>query len=151
MQVCERPGCAQMRVVVDNPGTPWLALTDEHDHLLGQVASRVDAVLAVARRDCWPAVELRSLVRYLNDDVLSHAAREEHLLWAKRVTPSGRMQLRRDHDRLRAATAVLARLDEGEGSRSPAVLAATARSVLVQFRRHLTVEGELLAATGARS
>jgi len=148
-KICERPGCGAPRVVANNPRTPWLAAADEHDHLLGEVARRVDAILLVTRHDRWPAPELGALVRYLRDQVLPHAEREERQSWAVHVSPSQRVRLGRDHDRLRAATAVLSRADAGEGNRSPAQLAATSRSLLIQFRRHLAVEAQALAETPA--
>lgn len=146
-KLCERPGCGEPRVVADHPRTLWLAATDEHDHLLGEVAQRVDAILLVTGRDRWPAPELDSLVRYLREQVLPHAEREERQSWSAHVSPSQRVRLGRDHDRLRAATAVLSRSDAGEGNRSPAQLAATARSLLIQLRRHLAVEAQALAKT----
>lgn len=126
------------------PRTRWLAVTDGHDHLLSQLSGRVDAVIKTARHDRWPAPELRSLIGYLNEEVLPHSDDEEQELLARHASPARLAQLNRDHDRLRAGTAALARAEAGEGGNSPAQLAATARSILTQFERHLLVEASLL-------
>lgn len=145
-KICERPGCGELRVVSAKPRTRWLALTDEHDHLLSQLSGKIDAVITTTRHDRWPALELRSLIGYLNEELLPRANRQEQELSALHASAAKRAQLSRDHDRLRAGTAALARAAAGEGSNSPAQLAAIARSILTQFERHLATEVALLRA-----
>lgn len=127
-----------------NPRTRWLALTDQHDHLLNQLSREIDAVITTTGQDRWPTRELHSLIGYLNEELLPRAKREEQELLALHASTAKVAQLKRDHGRLRAGTAALVRAAAGEGSNSPAQLAAIARSILTQFERHLVTEAALV-------
>jgi hemerythrin-like domain-containing protein len=146
---CETPGCAQPRVVVTPPCESRSALTEEHTRMLAGVAVRVDVLVRVAEADEWPTPELKSLVRYLQSDVLQQATREEQECYAG-ASAAQIAHLGRDHARLRAATEILARAAAGEGSRSVAHLAATARSLFSQLQRHVGAEQELLQSIRGR-
>lgn len=130
-------------------GGPLPTLADEHALLLGQVAVRVEDLLAGTAEDRWPGRELQALLGYLRTEVLAQAAGEEGLLFPAHDPPPGFARLSRDHVRLRAGTEVLARVAAGEGTRSPAQLAVTARDLLTQLECHLIAEEKLLAATCA--
>ena len=112
----------------------------EPAELLGRVAALVDDVLEATIAGRCPQPELVALVGHLRVEVLPRAAHEEREIFMRRVNPGYRAQQHRDHRRLREATEVLARAAAGEGSRSAAHVAATARSVLSQLDRHLTTE-----------
>lgn len=120
-------------------------LTVDSAHLLQQVGLLVDEVLQATVEGRWPDTELVALVGCLRADVLLRAQHEECEVFALRVNGANHAQLIRDHRRLREATAVLARAAAGEGTKSPADVAATARSVLAQLDRHLASEREALA------
>lgn len=120
-------------------------LTVESTHLLERVAVLVDQVLQATIDGRWPDDELVALVSCLRTEVLPRARHEECEMFARKLNGADRAQLVRDHRRLREATAVLARAAAGEGTRSPAHLAATARGVLAQLDRHLASEREALA------
>ena len=79
-----------------------LGLADEHTLLLMQVATRAEAVLAVAAAGRWPARELQALLGYFSAEVLRQAADEEQLLFPGRGAPAGLARLAGDHARLRA-------------------------------------------------
>ncbi len=113
--------------------------------MLERVTALVDDVLNATIEGCWPSAELGALVGYLRADVLPRAQHEEREVLSHRVNGADRAQLLRDHRRLREATAVLARAAAGEGTQSPAHIAATARGVLDQLDRHLASEREALA------
>src|SRR5690242_3125915 len=134
-RVCETPDCTY--------GSRSI-LTAQHTRLLADVAVRVNDLVRVTEVGEWPALELRSLVRYLRSDVLPQAAREEHGCYVG-ASPAQIAQLKRDHVRLRAATEVLAQAAAGEGNRSSAQLLSAARSVFRQLQRHIGAEQELLA------
>jgi hypothetical protein len=120
-------------------------LAMEPADLLDRVAALVDDVLDATITGRWPQAELVALVGYLRAEVLPRAQHEECEVFTHKVSAADRAQLHRDHRRLREATAVLARAAAGEGNRSPAHVAATARSVLSQLDRHLASEREALA------
>ena len=120
-------------------------LTVEPSELLDRVAALVDDVLDATIAGRWPQSELVALVGCLRAEVLPRAQHEECEIFARKVNAAERAQLHRDHRRLREATEVLARAVAGEGNRSPAHVAATARSVLSQLDRHLASEREALA------
>ena len=122
-------------------------LAVEPAHLLDRVAALVDEVLQATIEGRWPQAELVALVACLRAEVLPRAQHEACEVFDRRVSGADRAQLLRDHRRLREATAVLARALAGEGTRSPAHVAATARSVLAQLDRHLASEREALALT----
>lgn len=128
---------------------PRARLTTEHAQLLARVAARTSDLLTAAAGDRWPERELRALTRCLRTDVLVQAAEEEAQLFPAGRARPGFARLGRDHIRLRAGTAALCRAASGEGTRSPAQLAATARGLLSQLERHLIAEEALLAAAGA--
>jgi hypothetical protein len=113
--------------------------------LLDQVSALVDEVLEATITGRWPQPELVALVDFLRAEVLSRAQHEEREVFTTKVSASDRAQLHRDHRRLSEATEVLARATAGEGNRSPAHVAATARSILSQLDRHLASEREALA------
>jgi hypothetical protein len=123
-------------------------LTDEHEQLLSQVSLRVADLLTMTAVDQWPKLELQTLVGYLRAEVSRQAAHEEQGIFRDHPTSPHVAQLNRDHVRLRAGTEVLARAAAGEGSRSTAQLAATARSLLVQLQRHVVAEEQLLTPGG---
>ncbi|HEX7105217.1 MAG TPA: hypothetical protein VF218_04565 [Acidothermaceae bacterium] len=122
-------------------------LAAEPADLLDRVATLVGDVLDATVTGRWPQVELGALVACLRAEVLPRAQHEECEVFARKVSPADRAQLHRDHRRLREATEVLARAAAGEGSRSTAHVAATARSLLAQLERHLASEREALALT----
>jgi hypothetical protein len=112
--------------------------------LLDRVSVLVDDVLDATITGRWPLAELVALVSCLRAEVLPRAQHEECEVF-RVVNAVDRAQLHRDHRRLREATEVLARATAGEGNRSLAHVAATARSVLSQLDRHLASEREVLA------
>jgi hypothetical protein len=114
----------------------------EHDPelMLAHVSGIIDELLLVTSRDQWPAAELVSLVGCLREGVLERVAHEERELIDFDQSDRSVAHLHRDHARLRAATEVLARVAAGEGTRSSAHVAAMARSLLMQLRRHLGAE-----------
>jgi hypothetical protein len=126
------------------------ALIDSHDYLLDQAARRVADLLKATAEGRWPAVELQALAQYLQTVVLQQVEREEGQLFPRRVAPMAVPRLSRDHARLRAASEVLARSAEGEGSRSLDQIDGTARSLLVQLQRHVAAEEGALSAAGRR-
>jgi hemerythrin-like domain-containing protein len=128
--------------------SPRLRLTAEHARLLRQVTGLVDDLLNAIASAQWPGRQLQTLVGFLQTEVLQQATREEHLLFPAHATPSQIARLNRDHARVRAAVDVLQRAASGESSQSHEQLAATARSLLNQLRRHLNTEEELLAMSG---
>lgn len=113
--------------------------------LLDRVSVLVDDVLDATITGRWPQAELVALVACLRAEVLPRAQHEECEIFSRVVNAVDRAQLHRDHRRLREATEVLARATAGEGNRSLAHVAATARSVLSQLDRHLASEREVLA------
>jgi hypothetical protein len=120
-------------------------LAAEHALLLAQVAHRVNAVRAAAARGVWPAREIDELLDYFQAEVLRQAADEEW--WAFPTSPAV-ARLCRDHDRLRVAADVLARVASGEDRRSPSRAAAIARAILTQLRHHVVAEEKVLALIG---
>ncbi len=120
-------------------------LAAEPADLLERVTHLVDDVLDATVTGRWPQSELTALVECLRAEVLPRARHEECEVFTVKVSAADRAQLHRDHRRLREATEVLARAASGEGNRSTAHVAATARSVLSQLDRHLASEREALA------
>jgi hypothetical protein len=120
---CERPGCTA------------------YDTMLRELAMRVSDVVAANASGRWPEAELAALLGCLQQQVLPQLAAHQAATSSARVS--------RDHARLHAAIAVLERVSEGEAGRSADQLAATARSVLVQVRRHLAAEHGLLTGYDA--
>lgn len=108
--------------------------------MLAHVSGIVDDLLLVTSRDQWPAAELVSLVGCLREGVLERVAHEEREFIDLDQSDRSMAHLKRDHVRLRAATEVLARVAAGEGTRSSAQVAAMARGLLMQLRRHLGAE-----------
>lgn len=123
-------------------------LPGEHARLLGRVHAQAAELLAATARDTWPARELRALADCLAQEMLPLAAAEEAALFPGVQAGPAIARLGRDHRRLRAIAAVLARAAAGEGSRSLAQLAATTRDLLSQLERHTRTEQALL--TGSR-
>ena len=121
--VCERPGCTA------------------YDQMLRELTCRVSDVIAASEAGRWPGTELAALLQCLQRRILPQIAVHQA------ASPSARVN--RDHVRLHAAVAVLERVSAGEAGRSPDQLAATARGVLAQVRRHLSAEHGLLFGTEA--
>lgn len=122
-----------------------VTLSEPPAYLLERVTALVDDVFQATVEGRWPHVELVALVACLRAEVLPRAEHEEREVFVRKVNGADRAQLLRDHRRLQEATAVLARAAAGEGTHSPAHVAATARSVLAQLDRHLAAEREALA------
>jgi hypothetical protein len=113
------------------------------DLVLAHVTCVTDDLLRVTARDEWPARELKLLVECLRAGVLERVAHEERELIDLGESDHSVAHLKRDHVRLRAATEVMARAAAGEGTTSPAHVAAMARALLMQLRRHLGAEQAL--------
>ncbi len=122
-----------------------LKLAVQPADLLARMSALVDDVLKSTIKARWPEAELVALVACLRAEVLPRAEHSGCEVFSRKVNAGDRAQLHRDHRRLQEATAVLARAAAGEGSRSAAYVAATARSVLSQLDRHLASEREALA------
>ncbi len=118
--------------------------------LLARVSDRASALQAAAAEDRWPARELRALTECLQADLLPLADAEEALLFPAAGGSPAVARLMRDHARLRAVASTLARAAAGEGSQSPAQLAATTRDLLSHLSRHFRAEQALLAAASRR-
>ena len=119
--VCERPGCTA------------------YDQMLRELTCRVAEVIAAGEAGRWPETELAALLECLQRQILPQITVHQA------ASPSARVD--RDHTRLHAAVAVLQRVSAGEAGRSADQLAATARGVLAQVRRHLSAEHGLLFGT----
>ncbi len=117
-------------------------LPGEHAELLGQLAVRAGAVLTATSAGRWPGRELRSLLGYMNAEVLRQATDEEELLF-KRGTAPEFSELARGHARLRTGIELLERV--GSGDPAPERLASAVGDLLCQFVHHVAIEDAALA------
>jgi len=117
----------------------------EHDPelVLAHVTCVINDLLRATEKDQWPGRELHSLVDCLREGVLERVAHEEREFIDVDEADHSVAHLKRDHVRLRAATEVMARAAAGEGTTSPAHVAALSRALLMQLRRHLRAERAL--------
>ena len=124
---------------------PPLTLAEEHVLLLWQVTASAEKLLTATEHGRWPAAELAALAGYAQSEVLRQVSDEEALLFPA-VPAQTAAGLARDHVRLRAAAELLARAAAGEQPMTPGQLAVTVRDFVVQLKRHLRNEDELLAS-----
>ena len=128
---------------------PVQLLTEEHALLLREVDGRVQRILEVLARGCWPDADIEALLAYLRYVVLDQAAHEEGLLYPLARNGTGtdsRLQrLSEDHAHLRDLTVAMAdALSAAPGSRDPEQLASTLLELTTALENHLREEVEVL-------
>src|SRR4051812_15344942 len=128
---------------------PVQLLTEEHALLLQEVDGRVQRILDVLARGCWPDPDLEMLLAYLRYVVLDQAAHEEGLLYplARNGTTDSRLQrLSEDHAHLRDLTIALSdALTAAPDVRDADQLATTLLELTSALEDHLREEVEVLA------
>lgn len=132
-----------------SPASRALDLTEEHGHLLRQVAVRAGELMAAVRGDRWPTGELKALLGYLRAEIIRQTVDQETLLFPARGDAPRLGRLARDHARLRAGVEVLELMAQ-DGGGSLATLATTVRDLLSQLESHLAAE-EAVLGTGCGS
>jgi hypothetical protein len=117
------------------------AIRAHHDQLAGEIRNRVtalgDAVAAgLPHEDAW-----RSVVEYLDGELLPHAHAEEEALYPAGDREPTALLVRSMRDEHRTIVAHVERLRAAEGGMDAAVTAAV---VLALFESHLVKENDLL-------
>ena len=117
------------------------AIRTHHTQLQADLRSRVTALADSVRRGEWNGGAQRSLLEYLDAELLPHAAAEEQALYPAGDSGITALLVRAMRDEHRNLIAHVSELREATDA---VTVATTAAAILALFESHLTKENDLL-------
>lgn len=117
------------------------AIRTHHTQLQADLRSRVTALADSVRRGEWHGEAQRSLLEYLDAELLPHAAAEEQALYPAGDSGITALLVRAMRDEHRNLIAHVSELREATDA---VTVATTAAAILALFESHLTKENDLL-------
>jgi iron-sulfur cluster repair protein YtfE (RIC family) len=117
------------------------AIRTHHAELQADLRERVTALEDSVRRGEWHGDVQRSLVEYLDGELLPHASAEERALYPAGDSGLTGLLVRAMRDEHRT---LIAHVSELRTATDAVAVAATAAAILALFESHLTKENDLL-------
>lgn len=117
------------------------AIRAHHAELQADLRGRVSALEESVRRGEWHGDAQRSLIEYLDGELLPHASAEEQALYPAGDSATTAMLVRAMRDEHRS---LVAHVDDLRAATDAVTVATTGAAILALFESHLVKENDLL-------